>query len=50
MANLECNAVCAVAITHHFLAKMVNNDILFYNLYLMARMTNVLKTEGGTIT
>lgn len=23
MANLECNAVCAVAITHHFLAKMV---------------------------
>ena len=23
MANLECNAVCGVAITHHFLAKMV---------------------------
>ena len=24
MANLECNAVCGVAITHHFLAKMVS--------------------------
>jgi len=23
MANLECNAVCAVAITHHFLTRMV---------------------------
>ena len=23
MANLECNAVCGVAITHHFLARMV---------------------------
>lgn len=24
MANLECNAVCGVAITHHFLAKMAS--------------------------
>lgn len=23
MANMECNAVCAVAITHHFLTRMV---------------------------
>ena len=24
LANLECNAVCAVAITHHFLTRMVS--------------------------
>ncbi|CAK0786342.1 hypothetical protein CVIRNUC_009555 [Coccomyxa viridis] len=27
MANLECNAVCGVAITHHFLAKMVQKKL-----------------------
>ena len=27
MANLECNAVCGVAITHHFLAKMASSGL-----------------------
>lgn len=27
MKNLNCNAVCAVAITHHFVQQMVGCDV-----------------------
>ncbi len=54
MANLECNAVCGVAITHHFLAKMVSaaltelpHGFVRQRLHPVSSLTVVEPATGG---
>lgn len=49
LANLECNAVCAVAITHYFLAKMVRKHALS-TLILKKIVTTPNGTKRGFYT
>ena len=37
LANLECNAVCGVAITHHFLALMVRHLNFFLCVHVPSK-------------